>query len=1462
MTLVAPAWLGLLGLAPLIVLLHMRRHRPQDVPSTRIWNLVAQGGQPPPVIRRPPLTRALLLQLLALAVFALTLAQPELATDDAPPRVLVIDAGAAMALTDVGKDATRFQAGIESWLADVEREGRVGPLSVWLAGPETRPIALELDSLAAVRRAVDGSRPVDTATDWGAVAARMAHSLDTRSRLTFVTADTEAASNAIAALDAATTSEVKVVDVAGQSFDLALNPLSVTLEQDETSTWRIQTTVEALNAESPPQDPVRIQVRFRLEGTASFLPYADEELAFSLGGTAKLDVALELPGPGLLQVEIVGQDSYAADDVQWLHLNPQPERLSAVVLSPFGSDSPSVRVIESLERFDVSVAEAWSNELAAGDHDLVVVEGMADPFTSGPRVPDSTVWVGTAPGVTSTADLEPMDPGITSWDKSHPATSGTSWGRLSADRALSLPTTEAAEVLVAGAAGPLVEARTSLARRELVVALDPTDLAWTAGTEFFTFLVDVVEWLAPQPRLVDSCVVGVACRLNWDWMSQVANVSHGDRTVWITPEPSATRVSSLLDQTWVPDQAGLWSITGESNLAEQVAVNISPTALEAVRSAGSGDASIGVASGGFRLRTVIAWIALCAAVILLEGLLAGRGDERYWRKEAWTGSTPPARRSRRVALLQVASIAVLVAALFSPPFLKGVDDRVLVVVDDHDATGTDELSADFKAWPEASTRFVDLSNPVDRAIDIEQGVENALASVDPLQSMRIVVVPPGEATRGNALLTLPALISRGVPLDYSSSRLPVDNDASVERLELDRDPFVGDVVELHGVIYSDRETEATLRVWRNDIIEDDRRVEIQGGRTIIRSSVLMDEEGPVRFAVEIHVDDDPEPANDRLETIVQVSPAPRVAIYGADVERSQAFAEALELQGYEVDSRLPHTLGTRPADFLQLESVVLMDVPAIELSSSQQNALESWVSSSGGGLTILGGERSFGPGGYLETPLDSLSPLSSKVPREAPEVAMLFVLDRSGSMQQTVDGVTRLDVAKEATLTAIELLGEGSQVAIVVFDEQAHTLLPFTASNDTDTITAALSPLVPGGGTALYPGLERAAELLASTEAASRHVVVMTDGLSQPGDIGSAVSNLAQLDTTVSAIAIGTGSDVERVREIARLGGGTAHTTTDFRALPSILAQEAMLLSGDPVVRESVVPQRTTADPGLMGDMPSAFPPLAGFVETTAKSEAHVLLQDDQDRPLLAAWRYGAGRVISYAAHGVGPWSEAWSEVSTFPAWWGQWIRWTVQASPRRGLNATATLVGDAVRVDAQVLGEDGEYLSGLDLRASTYALEDTQDAVHTYETERSLVETNPGMYSAWLAVPPQDLALSIRAAGKDEAIAVEPLELTFTHTYPARLKPYEATGELASLSQLTGGRRLTGEEEVWPDGRQLTWHWLPAWRPWLLLGLAIWLLHLTTRYAPGWLRLGSTRNRGVVGTRANPTPRAVRSIR
>src|SRR5690606_33275724 len=129
--------------------------------------------------------------------------------------------------------------------------------------------------------------------------------------------------------------------------------------------------------------------------------------------------------------------------------------------------------------------------------------------------------------------------------------------------------------------------------------------------------------------------------------------------------------------------------------------------------------------------------------------------------------------------------------------------------------------------------------------------------------------------------------------------------------------------------------------------------------------------------LEVVAEGDEVAANDRRERRVEVRSGPRVTVFAGDSERAETFAGALELRGFQVEVKAPHAAGSRPEAYVGNDAVVLMDVAAIDLARAQQDALDAWVREHGGGLALLGGERSFGPGGYLETPLDSLSPLSS-----------------------------------------------------------------------------------------------------------------------------------------------------------------------------------------------------------------------------------------------------------------------------------------------------------------------------------------------------------------------------------------------------------------------------------------------------------------------------------------------------
>src|SRR4029077_6681749 len=243
----------------------------------------------------------------------------------------------------------------------------------------------------------------------------------------------------------------------------------------------------------------------------------------------------------------------------------------------------------------------------------------------------------------------------------------------------------------------------------------------------------------------------------------------------------------------------------------------------------------------------------------------------------------------------------------------------------------------------------------------------------------------------------------------------------------------------------------------------ERSLELPGGRSRIETIIPAATPGPARYEIEVNASGDTFAQNNRSGVAIDVAPAPQVLIVAAQPAWAEVFAKALA--GQDIKTRIvePKRAPFYLKDWLAYSAVVLMNVPAIDLATLQQELIEKAVAEHGRGLLLLGGENSFGPGGYYETPLERVSPLSSRVPREAPRVALAFVLDRSGSMQRNEGGATRLDIAKQATISAIRLLHQESQIAIVAFDSEAKVVLPLHQAKDVAAVEQALAQLEPGG---------------------------------------------------------------------------------------------------------------------------------------------------------------------------------------------------------------------------------------------------------------------------------------------------------------------------------------------------------------------------------------------------------------
>ena len=149
MTYQQPDALWLLGLIPVVVILHLLRAAAnrQLVPSAFLWR---ELGRDPEVARRwrpPRPTLVLFLQILAIAAAAFALSMPRLTTPPGRHVVVVLDASGSMLATD--ERPTRFDEAVRRVRLLLATLSPTDVATIVRAGPRPRPVATAVDSIAA-----------------------------------------------------------------------------------------------------------------------------------------------------------------------------------------------------------------------------------------------------------------------------------------------------------------------------------------------------------------------------------------------------------------------------------------------------------------------------------------------------------------------------------------------------------------------------------------------------------------------------------------------------------------------------------------------------------------------------------------------------------------------------------------------------------------------------------------------------------------------------------------------------------------------------------------------------------------------------------------------------------------------------------------------------------------------------------------------------------------------------------------------------------------------------------------------------------------------------------------------------------------------------------------------------------------------------------------------------------------
>ncbi len=548
-------------------------------------------------------------------------------------------------------------------------------------------------------------------------------------------------------------------------------------------------------------------------------------------------------------------------------------------------------------------------------------------------------------------------------------------------------------------------------------------------------------------------------------------------------------------------------------------------------------------------------------------------------------------------------------------------------------------------------------------------------------SKRLVVFSDGVSTEMGVGEALRALSEESVDVRFRSMDGIRKPEAAMVSFEpLTQVAYRGEVVRMKMRMKANESMNARARVLNRGVVVAESPVTLKANEEAeVVVDVPMATPGESRWEAELIADRDWFPVNNKVSTTITVRGEPRILILHRDEKQMRPFARAMKKQGLEVEVRGERGMPESMGDLLAFDAVVLADVPATSMTVNQMAMLRRYAADFGGGVGMFGSDNSFGLGGYYQTPVEEVLPLTSRYEKEKqkPSLAMVLVIDKSGSMSGGP-----MALARASAKAAAELLGVQDQIGVVGFDSSAQTILEMTSAADQGTVINAIETLSAGGGTDAYPAMAAGRDMLRRTVAKVKHMIVLSDGQTSGNDYGGLAREMRNMGITVSTVALGQGADHGLMQMIAQEGGGRYYETNDPQNMPQIFTKETMKASRS-AIKEDLFGAVVTGDhPVLSGYEDSDLPFVLGYVMTKAKPTANLLLAAETGDPLLAVSRYGLGMGLAFTSDLSERWGSEWLTWGRGPSFWAQVLRGMLRKEQAAGLSVTGRVLGERWKFD------------------------------------------------------------------------------------------------------------------------------------------------------------------------------------
>ncbi len=800
-----------------------------------------------------------------------------------------------------------------------------------------------------------------------------------------------------------------------------------------------------------------------------------------------------------------------------------------------------------------------------------------------------------------------------------------------------------------------------------------------------------------------------------------------------------------------------------------------------------------------------------------------------------------------VLSIRMVAICCLVFALATPYILLPIKEEQVLYLVDRSASmkGTEEEMASFieaslqskkdeqlagiYSYSSALQTETILSNSLKEVpkfttmkdtdqTNIEQSLQLATGIVNPKKATRLVLLTDANETQGDALAFATKLKGSNISVDVVPFSQAVANDVSLKSFVTPQVAYVGEQQQLVTEVNATAAGQGELLLYENDALIHREAVALAEGSNVFTYKHTATAEGLVKYEALVQVDQDAIFENNKLTSVTMVQSEPHLLIVnGYDTASPIAAALGTKSISYDVvdASSLPNELSS----YLQYNAIIFDNVPGHLVGEAKMGVIEQAVKNFGVGFTMVGGENSFGLGGYFKTPIETLLPVEMEIKgkEQLPSLGLVIVLDRSGSMHGT-----KLELAKEAAARSVEMLRDEDTLGFIAFDDRPWEIIETGPLGNKEEAVDTILSVTPGGGTEIYNSLAKAYENLADQKLQRKHIILLTDGQSQPGNYEDLIGTGKDNGVTLSTVAIGQDADGNLLQSLSEMGSGRFYDVIDEQMIPSILSRETAMISRTYIEDNPFYPTIYNAS-GWNALFANGVPQMNAYIGTTAKQGASVIAESEKEDPVIAQWQYGLGKTFAFTSDSTGKWTGDWARWQDWGTFWQTMIS---QMLP------SYNDVAYDVRLDTDgsfVITDPTNEAAFLDIVAVNEAGEELEMQLETLSASqvRAIVQAEPGL-------------IFFRIADEEQAIYQAGLSVPYSAEYELRPVNEKLVEE---LTKQTGGNVLEEPQEVFRDftqqgaERQNIATWL------LLAGMLLFFIDITIRRF-GWSFLSKTKRK------------------